>query len=93
VLELLLARMETMQVKADADREERKADRSDLKEMMMKMMGTSHMEMVAENKPERDTKTMTCRETREVHLEEKEPTSVETKPEVAQQQDVPLEDA
>jgi hypothetical protein len=108
LLELLLARMETMQVKADADREERKADRRELKEMMMKLMDTSHKEMVAEQKPERDMETMACRETMEAHLEEEEmmacqemearpeekPTSVDRKPEAAEEEEwVPKEDA
>jgi predicted transposase YbfD/YdcC len=84
VLKLLLARMETMQVKADADREERKADQRKLKEMMMKMMDVSHKEMVAVIKPERDMETMACQEM-EAHLEEKEPIPVDMKPEAAEE--------
>jgi hypothetical protein len=72
---------------------DRQAERRDWRKMMMKMMDTSHMEMVAENKPERDMETMACRETTQARLEEKELTSVEMKPEVAQQEEVPIEDA
>jgi hypothetical protein len=71
-------------------------------------METSHKEIAAETKPDRDMEEMACRETTEAHLvmdeetmacqemearlDEEEPTSVETKPEVAQQQEVPKED-
>jgi hypothetical protein len=56
-------------------------------------MGTSHMEMVAVIEPGRSTETIAYQEM-EAHLEEeKEPTSVYRKPEVAQQQEVPVEDA
>jgi peroxiredoxin family protein len=83
VMELLLARMDAHQAKADADR---KADRD-------KRMNTRHEEMVAENEPERDVKTMACQDTMDAHLEEKKPTSVDRKPKVAQQDDVHKEDA
>jgi hypothetical protein len=94
-----LARLDTYQAKTEAGHKEwlsrleddRQAKQREWKEMM-KMMDISHMEMVAENKPERDMEAMACRETMEARLEEKEPTSVETKPEVAQQE-VPVEDA
>jgi hypothetical protein len=35
---------------------------------------------------------MACRETTEAHLEEEEPTSMDRKPEVAAQQEAPVED-
>ncbi|PNF39353.1 hypothetical protein B7P43_G18361 [Cryptotermes secundus] len=56
-------------------------------------MGTSRKEMVAEMKPEMDEEMTACQEKMEAHLEEKEPTSVETKPEVSQQREVPVENA
>jgi hypothetical protein len=49
--------------------------------------------MVAKTKPERDMETMACRETMEAHLEEEELTSVGKKPEAAEQQELPIEDA
>jgi hypothetical protein len=75
--------------------------------LAMQVMETSHREMVDEATPERNMETMACRETMEAHLqeegtmacqeveariEEKEPTSVDRKPEVAQQREVPKED-
>jgi peroxiredoxin family protein len=67
---------------------------------MMKMvaarlekMDASHKEMVAEIKPERDVETMACQETTEVRIEEEKLTSVDRKPEVAEQREVPVEDA
>jgi hypothetical protein len=96
-----MAKLDFYQAKTEAGHKEllsrleddRQAEPRERKEMMMKMMDTSHKEMVAENKPERDMETMACRETTEARLEEKEPTSVEAKPEVAQQQEVPVKDA
>jgi hypothetical protein len=41
----------------------------------------------------RDEGTMACQETMEARLEQEKPTSVDTKPEVAQQCEVPKEDA
>jgi hypothetical protein len=55
-------------------------------------MDASHKEMVAESKPEMDVKTMACQEM-EARPEEKKPTSVDTKPEVAQKEEVPVQDA
>jgi hypothetical protein len=49
-------------------------------------MRASHMETVAEIKTGKDIETMACRETMEAHLDEK-PTSVDKKPEVAQQRE------
>jgi hypothetical protein len=90
VLELLLKKMDAYQTqflsRLDADRQ---TEQRELKEIM-KMMDTSHKEMVAETKPE--TEMMACQEMEE-HLEEEELTSVDRKPEVAQQREVPVEDA
>jgi hypothetical protein len=74
----LMAKLDAYQAKTEAGHKEllsrleddRQAERREWKEMM----GTSQMEMVAENKPERDRETMACRETMEARLEEKEPT-------------------
>jgi hypothetical protein len=81
------ANMKSYKAKTVADHKEllsrleadRQADQREPKEMMMKMMDTSHKEMVAETNPEMDVKTMACQEM-EAHLEE-EPTSVDMKPE------------
>ncbi|PNF29179.1 hypothetical protein B7P43_G11858 [Cryptotermes secundus] len=53
---------------------------------------TSHEEMVAETKLERDLETMACREMTEACLEEEELTSVDKKPEAAERE-VPIKDA
>jgi hypothetical protein len=86
------------QVKADADQVQ-------MQEMMMmhtyqaktyailpamQVMETSHKEIVAESKPKTDIKTTACQEM-QARQDEAEPTSVEMKPEVAQQQEVPKE--
>jgi hypothetical protein len=68
-----------------------KAWREELAAMREKM-DAGHKEMVAEIKTETDVKTMACRETTETRLE-KEPTSADRKPEVAQQGDVRKKDA
>jgi hypothetical protein len=51
---------------------------------MRESMDTSHKELVTEIETEGDVKTMAYRETTETRLEEKEPTSVNRKPGVAQ---------
>jgi hypothetical protein len=48
--------------------------------------------MLAKTEPGRDIKTMACQKM-EACLEEEKPTSVDTKPTVAQQEEVPVEDA
>jgi hypothetical protein len=58
---------------------------------MREKMGASHMEMVAEIKPEMDVKTMACQKMEE-RLEE-QPTSLDRKPEATEQREVPVEDA
>jgi hypothetical protein len=60
---------------------------------MQEKMGASNMEMVSAFKPEIEEETMGCREMTEVHLEEEKPASVDTKPEAAQQEEVPVENA
>jgi hypothetical protein len=55
------------------------------------MWNASHKEIVAENKPKTEVKTMACQET-EVHQEEEEPTSADRKPEAAEQREVPVDD-
>jgi hypothetical protein len=70
---------EIMQKKAEADIE-----------AWREKMYASHKEMAAEIKPETDMKKMVCRETTEARLEEKEPTSLDRKPEVAERREVPV---
>jgi hypothetical protein len=75
--------------KLEADRQ---ADWKSWREEMAAMrkgMDSSHKEMVIEIKPERDMKTMACRETKEARLE-KELTSLDRKPEAAEHQEVPI---
>jgi hypothetical protein len=56
------------------------------------MMNASHKETVAEKKPETEVKTMASQEM-EAHQEEEEPTSPDRKPEAAQKDEIPAEDA
>jgi hypothetical protein len=69
----------------ETNKEEMEADRKAWQEEMAAMrdrwMNDNHNE------------TMACRETMEARLEEKEPTLVDRKPEVAQQLEVPNKDA
>jgi hypothetical protein len=62
-------------------------------EAMRRKIGSSHMEMVSAFKPEIEEEMMACRESMEACPEKQELTSVDTKPEVAQQEEVPVEDA
>jgi hypothetical protein len=89
------------QAKSDAEMEaERKADKEMLAEIKAERKA-NHEEMMAMIKAWRQTgtkdngeETMACEEKTEVRLEEEEePTSVEMKPEVADDQEVPVEDA
>jgi hypothetical protein len=68
MLELLLKEIRTNQEKMEADskadKEEIEAERRFLKEMMQ-MMDISHKEIMAEIKPGRDLKTMSCQEMEE----------------------------
>jgi hypothetical protein len=72
VLELLLARMETMQEEMRSDREEMRADRKadcEKWKAWREEMDASHKEMVAEIKPETDVKMMAFREMMEAYLD------------------------
>jgi hypothetical protein len=69
-------------------------------EEMMARMDANHEEMMAMIRAWRQTDTkdnkkeaMACQETMEVHLEEEEPTPENMTPEVAHEQEVPVEDA
>jgi hypothetical protein len=98
----LLAKMEAAQEKADADRAQMQEMMKTLRAYQVKTktvspamreeMCTSHMEKVSAFKPEIEEETMACQEM-EARLEGKGPTSVNRKPEAAQQEEVPLEDA
>jgi hypothetical protein len=60
--------------------------------LAMQMMETSHRDIVAEVKPEMNINTMACQEMEE-RLEEEQPTSLDRKPEAAEQREVPVKDA
>jgi hypothetical protein len=60
---------------------------------MRRKIGSSHMEMVSTFKPEIEEETMACRESMDTRLEEKKPTSLDRKPEAAQKEEVPAENA
>jgi hypothetical protein len=77
-----------MMAKEDARLEQTMADWKAWQEEMR----ASHEEMEIELKPEMQVKTMACQEM-EARQEEKEPTSVDRKPEVAQQREVLIKDA
>jgi predicted ATP-grasp superfamily ATP-dependent carboligase len=94
------------EIKADKEEMEtnRKKDKEDLMAKLdiyqaktdavllaMQVMETSHKETVTENKPETEVKTMACQEM-EAHQEEKL-TSLDRKPEAAEEEEVPVEDA
>jgi hypothetical protein len=102
----MLAKLDAYQEKAAADKEEMKADIKAWQEKIAaetepikartrairENMGTSHKEMVAVIEPGRDMKTIACQEM-EARPEKEKPASVDTKPEAAQQDEVPNEDA
>jgi hypothetical protein len=105
--EEMAAERRATQARTEATRAETRAIQAKT-EAMRRRIGTSHKEMFAETKPERDMETMACRETTEAHLEEeetmacqemearpeeKEPTSSDMKPEAAERREVPVEDA
>jgi hypothetical protein len=92
------------QAKMDGDRKKDKEDlmkkldtyqaMTDAVLLALQVMETSHKEIVTECKPEMEIKTMACQEIEaQPEEEEKEPTSVYRKPEVAHQQEVPIENA
>ncbi|PNF33112.1 hypothetical protein B7P43_G15637 [Cryptotermes secundus] len=101
---------EEMVAKLDADskswREELAAERRAIEARMeaikarMKAMqenrGTSHKKMAADTKPKRDMETIACQECQEMeaHLEEEKLTSVDGKPETAEEEEeIPVDDA
>jgi hypothetical protein len=90
---------EEMEAKRKTDKEDLMAKldayqaKTDAVLLAMQVMENIHREMVTEATPERDMETIACRETTEARIEEKEPTSVDRKPEAAQQREVPVEDA
>jgi hypothetical protein len=106
LLKKIRTNQENMEADWKADKEEIEADHKELlarleeniqadqrflKEMMQ-MMDISHKEIMAEIKPGRDLKMMSCQEMEEC-AEEEQPTSLDMKPEAAQQEEVPEEDA
>jgi hypothetical protein len=102
IMELLLKEIRAGQEQMEANRKKDKEDlmakldayqaKTDAVLLAMQVMETSHREMVAEATPKRNMETMACQEMEE-RLEEEEPTSLDRKPEVAQQQEVPVENA
>jgi hypothetical protein len=101
----LLAKMEADR---KIDKEERKADRVQMQEMMKMMQAyqaktdavlpatqvteTSHKETAAVIEPENEVERMAC-QGMEARPEEEKPTSAERKPEAAKQREVPAENA
>jgi hypothetical protein len=83
-LKEIRARREDVMAKLDAYQ-----PKTDVVFLAIIVMDPSHMEMVDEATPERYIETMACQEM-EARLEEKEPTSVDRKPEVAQHREAPL---
>jgi hypothetical protein len=77
LFERLAAKMDANQAKAEADRQ---AHRREIKEIMEKIMNFNHNEAMA------------CQEM-EAHQEERKPTSPDRRPEAAQEDEVPAEDA
>jgi hypothetical protein len=89
-----------------ADKEEMKADIKSWREKIAaemeaikartrairENMGTSHKEMVAVIEPGRNRETIACQEM-EAYLKEEELTSVDVKPEAAEQREAPVQDA
>jgi hypothetical protein len=90
--------MEKMEAKRRKDKEDlmEKLDiyqaKTDAVLLAMQVMESSHKGIVAETKPETGIKTMACQEMG-AHPEEEEPTSVDMKPEAAEQSEVPVQDA
>jgi hypothetical protein len=86
--------MELLLKKSRAGQEEMRMNqaKTDAVLLAMQMMESSHREIVAEVKPEMDVMTKACQEMEE-RLEEEQPTSLDRKPEAAEQREVPVEDA
>jgi hypothetical protein len=100
MLELLLTKIDANQEKAEADKEERKADRAQTQQMMkmlqayqaktkavlpaIQVMQTSHKETAAVIAPKNEVETMAC-QGMEARPEEEKPTSADRKPEAEKQ--------
>jgi hypothetical protein len=69
-----------------ADRKENQAKADTDRKAWQEEMATSHKDIVAETETEteKDEEKMACQGTMEARLEEKEPTSLDRKPKVAQ---------
>jgi hypothetical protein len=97
MMELLLKEMRAWGEKIDAKTRTTKAKTEAIKartRAMRKKMGASHMDMVSAFKPEIEEETMACREMTEARPEEEKMlTLVNMKPEMVEQQEVPVEDA
>jgi hypothetical protein len=87
--EEMAAMREELVAETEATRAEARAIQARTK-AMREEMGTSHMVMVSEFKPEIEEETMACREATKARLEEEKPVSVYTKPAAAQQEEVPI---
>jgi hypothetical protein len=87
MMELLLKEMRAWGEKMD----EYQA-KTDAVLLAMQVMETSHREMVAEATPERILETLACQEM-EARQEEEKPTSLDRKPEAAEERQVPEENA
>jgi hypothetical protein len=98
IMEFLLAMREEMETNLKKDKEDlmKKLDAYQAKTeailLAMQVMETSHKGIGAETKPETEIKTMACQEM-EARLEEKKLTSPDRKPEAAQKEEVPAENA
>jgi hypothetical protein len=84
----MAAMREELVAETEATRAETRAIQARTK-AVREEMGTSHMEMVSEFKPEIEEETMACQEM-EARLEEEKPVSVYTKPAATQQEEVPI---
>jgi hypothetical protein len=106
MLEKLVAKQEKAAADRKADNEEMEANIKSWREkiaaeteaikgrtrVIQENMGTSHKEMVAVIEPRRNMETIACQEM-EAHPEEEKPTSMDRKPEAAEEEEVPVEDA
>jgi hypothetical protein len=76
----LMAKLDVYQAKTDAVL------------LAMQVMGISHREVVPEATPGTNIETIACQEM-EARLDEEKPTSVDRKPEAADEEEVPVQDA
>jgi hypothetical protein len=97
----LMAKVDANQAKADADRVQMQQlmrtlqayqAKTDTFLPTMQEMETSHKETAAVIEPENEVNTMAC-QGMEARQEEEKPPSLDTKPEAAQREEVPVEDA